>query len=517
MPHAVTLALVNASVLTMQRDQPRAEAVAIAGDRVAAVGTNAEIRSLLPPRTQVVDCQGLTLLPGLNDAHCHLLGLARRLQDLDCGPHRAPSISVLQALVCERTAAQTDGSWVRGYGYDDLRLAERRHPNRWDLDAASPRNPVWLEHRSGHAATLNSLAIDLAGIHRETPDPPGGIIERDTTTGEPTGILFEMRLFLRQRLGNIRNPQDFEAGMMAAGQLLNCYGITSVQDAGADNGLERWRTLQRVQSDGSVSCRITMFAGVDRLDEVTAALLHYGHGSQWLRVGHSKIVLTLTSGTLHPSASELAILVEESHRRGFPVALHCIEEEAIEAAADVLTDCRHSSLTDRIEHCAEGTPPLVHAVKSSQAAVVTNPGFLYLNGDSYRANVQLRLLPYLYPSGALHRAGITVAFGSDAPVSDPNPWYGIYGAVTRCDSNGNPLPMKDSVDQTVSVEDALQMYTAAAASVEGTSREKGSIAPGNLADMVLLDDDPLSVEPRALLQLQSLMTIVGGNIVWSKI
>ena len=518
----VTLALINANVLTMQRNHPPVEAVSVSGDRIVDIGSNSDIRRAISQRTQVIDCRGLTLLPGFNDAHCHLPGLARRLQDLDCGPERVSSIPELQALVRQWTEALPPGTWVRGHGYDDLRMAEGRHPNRWELDFAAPENPVWLEHRSGHASALNSLALGLAGIHRETPDPPGGVIERDTATGEPTGTLFEMRSFLRLRLGNLRSTQEFEDGMRSAGRLLSGYGVTSVQEAGAENGITRWRTFQRLQSRGVLPCRITMFAGVNRLEEFAGAGLRFGSGGHQLRLGHAKIMLTLTSGELHPSSSELAGLVSEAHRRGFPTAIHCIEEEAIGAAAETLAACRHPALTDRIEHCAEGTPPLIDAIGRSSAAVVTNPGFLYHNGDSYRENVKARFLPHLYPSGALHHAGVAVAFGSDAPVIDPNPWPAIYSAVTRCDANGIPLSAEEfSAEeigcQTVSVEEALRMYTVAAAGVEGTSNEKGCIAPGNLADMALVDTDPLSVRQEDLPSVQTVMTIVGGGVVWSKI
>ena len=525
----VTLALLNANVLTMQRDRPRVEAVAVAEDRIVAVGSNADIRRLSSAHTRIIDCHGLTLLPGFNDAHCHLPGLARRSQDLDCGPQRALSILVLLALVRQWAAARPAGRWVRGHGYDDLRMAEGRHPNRWDLDVAAPENPVWLEHRSGHASALNSPALELAGIHRETPDPPGGVIERHLETGEPTGVLFEMRSFLRQRLGNTRSPQEFEEGMRAAGQLLNRYGITSAQDAGADNGIERWRSFRQLQSNGALSCRITMFAGVGQLDELAAIPSHsggglgwgrsaFGSGDYWLRLGHAKIMLTLTSGALSPSVPELAKLVAGAHRWGFPVAIHCIEEKAIAAAAEVLAATRHPALVDRLEHCAEGAPHLVDAVRTCGAAVVTNPGFLYQNGTSYRENVEPRLLPHLYPVGVLHRAGVAVAFGSDAPVIDPNPWPAIYSAVTRRDIDGGALSSNGSdASQTVDVETALQMYTIAGAIAEGLGAEKGTIAPGKLADMVLVNTDPLTAEPEDLAGVETVMTVVEGRVVWSKI
>ena len=422
---------------------------------------------------------------------------------------------------------------MRGFGYDDLRMAEGRHPNRWELDAAAPDCPIWLEHRSGHAAALNSRALELAGIRFDTPDSPGGVIERDPYTGEPTGVLFEMRSFLRERLGNIRSPQEFADGMRAAGRLLASYGITSAQDAGADNGIERWRTFRRLQSEGVLPCRITMFAGAERLEELAAAGLSYGSGDNRLRLGHAKIMLTLTAGALHPSPVELTALVSDAHGRGFPVAIHCIEEEAIAVAAEVLAANGDSRLrlhplpnpppegkgilvVDRIEHCAEGTPHLVDAVRRTGAAVVANPGFIYYNGVAYRENVAARLLPHLYPAGALHRAGVTVAFGSDAPVIDPNPWPAIYGVVTRRASDGRLLSGDGPGEQAVSVADALRMYTVAAAEVEGTAADKGSIAPGKLADMVLVDADPMAVEFGKLPEIRAVAAIVGGAVVWNE-
>ena len=517
MTREVNLTLVNARVVTLDPARPFAEAVAVAGNRIAAVGSEAEIGPLVTSDASVIDCQGLTLLPGFNDAHIHLPGLARRLQDLDCGPQRAPTIAALQALVRERVTTLDAGRWVRGHGYDDRRMAEGRHPSRWELDSASPGRPVWLEHRSGHAAAMNSRALELAGIRLETPDPPDGVIERDPETGEPTGVLFEMRGFLRQRLGTVRGPEEFKAGMRAAGELLMRYGITSAQDAGADNGIERWHTLRRLQSEGALRCRVTMFAGAERLGEFAYAGLHFGHGDDRLRLGHAKIMLTLTTGALHPSESDLRLLVAKAHRQGFPVAIHCIEKEAIAAAAAALAVSRAPGLADRIEHCAEGTPELVEAVRRSGAAVVTNPGFIYHNGASYREDVDGRLLPHLYPAGALRGAGVEVAFGSDAPVIDPNPWRAIYSAVTRRDSEGVPLTGSCPTAQVVSVEEALRMHTMDGARVEGASAVKGSIEAGKLADFVLVDADPMTTEPENLGDIRAVMTVVDGEVAWSKL
>ena len=510
----IGLIIVNANVLTMDPDRPRAEAVAIAGTHIVAVGGNADIRRLASSSAGTIDCQGRTLLPGCNDAHIHLPGLARRLHDLDCSPRHAPSVSALQLLVRRQTEDLQSGIWVRGFGYDDLQLAERRHPDRQDLDAVAPNNPVWLQHRSGHASVLNTLALEVAAIHHETPDPPGGVIEREPSTGEPTGVLLDCESLLRQRLGRIRSTEEFDDGMRAAGRLLASYGITSVQDAGADNGVDRWETFRRLQSDGALPCRITMFAGIRRLNEVADAGLSYGSGDDRLRLGHAKIMLTLTSGKLHPSPAELRDMILLAHGMGFPVAIHCIEEDAIAAAAAMLAAYREPQLRDRIEHCAEGTPGLIEEVRRSGALVVTQPGFVYHNGMSYRENVEPRLRPHLYPAGGLARAGVGTAFGSDAPVIDPDPWPAIYSAVTRRASDGQPLA--DADQQAVSVGQALRMYTLEAANAEVMENGKGSIAPGKLADLVLVEPDPLSVNRECLPDIRTILTIVGGSVIWEK-
>ena len=512
----ITLVLVNANVLTMQPSHPRAEAVAIAGGRIVAVGSNADIRPLAHSASAVIDCHGCTLIPGFNDAHCHLPGLARQLQDLDCSPRRANSIPALQDLIRTWAAQRAAGSWIRGHGYDDLQMVEGRHPTRWDLDVATPDHPVWLEHRSGHAISLNSMALELAGIRRETPDPPGGVIERDSRTGEPTGTLFEMRSFLRRRVGQLRTRHEFDEGMLEAGKLLSQYGITSVQDAGPDNSIDRWETFRRLHSEGLLDLRTTMFAGGGHLQEFVREGMSFGSGDHFLRLGHAKIIATLTSGALHPDCDELKEMVEEAHRLGFPVAIHCIEEETIRTVAGVLAAHQQPGLTDRIEHCAEGTPEVIETVRNSGAMVVTNPGFLYDNGVSYRSNVEARILPHLYSAGALLRAGIPVAFGSDAPVSSPNPWLGIYSAVTR--RAGDRLPLSDTASSEipVAVGEAMRMYTTDAARAEGTAGKKGMIAPGMLADLALIDADPLASDPEQIPDMQTAMTIIGGNIVWSK-
>ena len=475
------LLLTNARVLTMDTRQPLAEAVAIRGEYIIAVGSRSESASLKRPNTRVIDCQGLTLLPGFIDAHCHLLALASSLTGIDCSPEDTPSIVELKKSILKQAQITPVGHWIRGYGYDERSLVERRHPNRTDLDEVAPQHPVRLNHRSGHATVLNTLGLKLAGIHRDTADPVEGVIERDGVTGQPTGVMLEMSGFLRDRLGSKGDPAEFEAGVAKANQNLLKYGVTSVQDAGPGNDLARWSTFQDLVTTEKLQARVTMMAGATHLEEFAAAGVSWGGGDDQLRLGHAKIMLTLTTGSLQPDAEELGRLVAAAHRAGFPVAIHAVEAEAVAAAAQTLQ--KHPGIApsqepgrpalgiapDRIEHCSECPPELIAQVKRSGAAVVTQPGFIYWNGDSYLERVEPGLLPYLYPIGALARAGVPIGFGSDAPVIDPNPWPGIYSAITRLTRQGSHLfngAGSPGIRQ-IAVLDALRMYTVGGAWAEG--------------------------------------------------
>ena len=547
------LLLLNAKVLTMSQRQPVADAVAVQGQRILAVGSRKDLAALAGPKTQTIDCQGMTLLPGFNDAHCHVMATAAALQGVDCSPGAVSSIQGLRQAVRNRADEIQQGDWIRGFGYDDLALKERRHPTRWDLDQAAPNNPVRLDHRSGHATVMNSLGLAQAGIHRDTPDTMEGVIHREDATGEPTGLLLEMGGFLAERLGNLRTEDDQEKGVSRLSRRLLSYGITSVQDAGPQNNPDRWIAFKKLQTSGRFAPRITMMAGSPYLNDFLAEGLTWGSGNQWLRQGHLKIMLTLTTGQLHPDPDTLSHLISEARKAGFPVAIHAIETEAVAAAAQGLGEIPSDSVEsldglaigpnplykggeevghkwgqeggygvggprDRIEHCSECPPDVAALVRRSGAVVATQPGFVYWNGDNYLERVEPSKLEGLYPVGGLSRSGVSVAFGSDSPVIDPNPWPGVYSAVTGLTRTGQSLRgdhnRGPASSQSVSVTSALHMYTLGAAYAEGTQGTKGSIEPGKLADLTLVDADVAGLEPSGLKQVRPVLTIIEGRLVW---
>ena len=492
------------------------DALAVAGGRIAGVGRYADLAALAGPDTEVIDCGGRAIVPGLDDAHCHPLAAARAAASVDCRPAATPDVAaVLNAL---RAAAATtpDHAWVRGYGYDDSSIGLGRHLRRDDLDAVSRRRPVRVEHRSGHACVLNTAGLRAAGIGRNTPEPPGaGVIVRDAA-GEPTGLLLEMSAWLRENAGTASKDEadDFRATLRRFGQRLLAYGITAVTDAGPENGAARWPAWADAINHGAFPLRVTMMAGAGRLAEMRAAGRRYGDTAcgGMLRLGHAKIMLTASAGVLHPHPAALAELVGTAHRAGYPVAIHAVERDAIVAAALALLDApplagagpvaglhaRDRQARDRIEHCAECPPDVAELVRQSGAWAVLNPGFLYYDGERYQATVPPELMPHLYPTGALAAMGIPLSFGSDAPVIEPNPWAALAAAVTRRPAGGASLGGL----AVPSVGAALRIHA-------GGRR----IAAGQPADLAVVEPNPLAVAPADLPATRAAAVIINGRIV----
>ena len=514
------LILTNARVLTMERQKPQAWFVAVAGGKIAGTAGIEEAQGFKGPHTREIDCRGMTLVPGFNDAHCHLMSLASSLRSIDCRPDRASSIPQIVEAIKQRAEETPEGSWIKGFGYEEFYLAERRHPTRWDLDRAAPLHPVRLDHRTGHASVLNSRGLDLLGISRYAPDPPDGVVERDTAEGEPTGVLFEMSGYLRRGMGRggttPLSENELLDGVKKANCLLLSSGITAIQDASPGNDLDRWETFRKLKDRGHLTPRVTVMIGAPHMSSFLHGGLTPDGDGEGLRLGAVKVMLSLTTGALHPHREELKRIILEAQKQRLQLAFHAVEEEAVEAAADVLLyaqehvpvrDARH-----RIEHCSECPPRVLQKLKRCRAVVVTQPSFIYHNAEKYLALVDQELLPYLYPIGSLDRAGIPVAAGSDAPVTHPDPLLGMYCAVTRKSKGGASL----YPSQAVPAETALRMHTLNAAYASFEEGKRGSIAPGKLADLALLDRDPTAVEPKEIKDIKVTMTMVGGELVWER-
>lgn len=484
------------------------DAVAVGAGRIAAVGRFAELSGGVGPATAVIDCGGRTVIPGLVDDHCHIFATAARGTQVDCRHSAAANVAAVIAAL-RAALSSGGGEWVRGYGYDDSPAGLGRHLNRRDLDAVSRTRPVRVDHRSGHAVVLNSAGLAAMGIGAGSADPPGGVSVRDAA-GHPDGLLLEPAAWVwPTRPAAADAGPNYPDGLSKLGRRLLRYGITAVTDAGAGNGIAKWRALDAAARDGALPLRITMMAGWNQIPELQAAGLAYGDtaGGGMLTLGHAKIMLTASGGALRPDPERLAEMVRQAHNAGYPAAIHAVEQDAVVAAALAIMDAGRNDGTisqsnapqagfrDRIEHCAECPPEVAELVRQSGAQVVGNPAFLHYDGERYARTVESALLPHLHPMGALYAMGVPVAFGSDAPVVEPNPWAGMAAAATRKSADG------------IALGGAAMPSVRVALGRHAGGRRIGVGQPADLAVVALPTVDELPAARAAL-------TIVNGCLAW---
>jgi predicted amidohydrolase YtcJ len=508
------LILKNANVLTIDPDCPSAELVAIKGNRVWLVGGNEVLAQVKGTQTRVIDCHGRTVVPGFNDAHCHMFSFIRKLGSLDLSPSSVGSITEIKAAIRHRAQSLAPGKWLTGNDYNDFYLVEKRHPNRWDIDEVAPYHPVVLTHRSLHACVLNSMALSLAGITRETVEPPGTLIDRDIKTGEPSGLLFEMLGHIREGVMPLLSDEDLAQGIALANQHYLSMGITSVQQASATGDLARWQAIKRFKDSGKLKSRVYMMFGIDALSQFQSANLTFGSGDSQLRLGGVKVMLNETRGELQPPQLELNQQALDVHRAGFQLAIHCFEPSTVEAA---ITALEYINLQlpaigrrHRLEHCSECPPRLLKRLTKLEAMVVTQPSFLYYSGERYLATIPPTRLRWLYRIKSFLDCGLVVAGSSDSPVVPDNPLVGICAAVTRRAESGQEL----SPQERISAKQALAMYTTNAAYASFEEDIKGAITPGKLADMVVLSADLLKSPPKQIKDIRVEMTIIDGRVEW---
>jgi predicted amidohydrolase YtcJ len=509
-----TFILSQATVLTMDPQQPRAEAVAMRHGRLVAVGTNSAVLRLRGPGTTVLDCRGATVLPGFIDAHLHLRAYISTLLGIDCSPRVVRHIHQLQTLLQAHSRRVPPGQWLVGHGYDDFELAERRHPTRWDLDLVTPQHPVRLAHRSRHAWLLNSAALTQLGMTRDFVAPPGGVVGRDPATGEPTGLLIDMDRYLRQRLPPVTTSEAYQQGVRQASQALLAAGVTTVQDASRSNDLAACDTFQKWMIAGALHPRLSLLLGASALPAAVAAGVKPGAYAPALHVHGIKIRLDEASGALYPPQEILNAQVCEAHRHGFPVAIHAVDIPALISALHAIrlaqarwprTDIHH-----RIEHAALCPEVCLDELAELQVTVVTQPAFLWHHGRRYSAEIAPEQQPWLYRVRSLLDRGVSVAGSSDAPVIPPQPLQGIQAAVTRQTPDGQII----GPQERVAVDTALGLFTQGAARACCLDAEVGSLTPGKRADLVVLEVDPRQVPAAEIQQIPVRMTFVDGVVQW---
>jgi len=531
--------LVNARVLTMAGDRA-AEAVAIADGRVLAVGSDAEIRALAGPGTVVEDLGGATVMPGLIDAHNHLLMTGQILQQVQLYDCR----SIDDILDRVRTAVEKapPGTWILGRGWDESLLAEKRHPNRHDLDRVAPDHPVVL-HRVWNRLVANSRAIELAGISRETPDPPAdqpyaGGFERDAE-GEPTGLFRDRAKELISSAVPAMGLDDLVSAIETACREYNRLGLTAVSEPGLSP--EQMRAFHEAELRGVLTVRTAMsIAGWgfgaqkdDALirDRLANVGVMGGFGDDLLWIDGVKLMPdggagdrtakmydpyegeTENRGTWTVPPDDLVGHIQWAHEHGYAMDIHTCGDEAQDVAVAAFgraqETCPNLRLRHRVHHAYLPTDQALTTMARHQIpAVVSNP-FLWSLGESYITSLGRERASRMMPMRTYLNRGVPLAGSSDSPVATHNPWIGIASAISRTTVQGTEL----GPDERLTPDEALQMYTTGGAFVIHREATLGMLEPGKHADLIILDCDPRERTPAELVGIEARATMVGGQWV----
>ncbi len=523
---AADLVLLNGKIITVDPADTIAQAVAVKDGLIQAVGTNDEVTGLVGEATRVVDLGGKPVTPGLIDAHNHfqVMGLMNGYY-VPLLPPEVVTVQDLQARLTEAVAQTPEGEWVKGYF---MFIQGVGLPTRHDLDAVSPNHPIWILQQGGHYGSANSLALEIAGITADTPDPVGGLIGRDPN-GEPDGIFYNHRAMdlLRQHVP--RYTQEMvQENILSTQPLFAACGVTSFQDNNV-RGTDTVATYLDVGKRGGMYLRGAVYHTLEWPGDLDRALYEMEHyEDEFMRFAGFKFLLDgqLTMAYCHePHNGErwdmptwnpqtFKDAVRALHDTGLQICVHCAGDAATDLTLDAFEEAMNgnprSDPRHRIEHAVITKPESTQRMRDLGVVVSTQPQFIRLGGDGYadlfgeeRARRAIVTREWL-------DAGVTVALGSDSPST---PWYTpqvtLFGAVTRVTfSNQRFEP-----DQALTIQEALRAHTMGSAYAAHEEDVKGSVEVGKMADLAVWGEDPYTAPVQRLWQIPVEMTLVGGEIV----
>ena len=538
----------NGTILTMDSGGSQAQALAVRGETILAVGSDAEIMALADPHTVVTDLRGRTMLPGFIDGHSHFVsaGLMAATQlDLSSPPvGGVKNIAEIKGLIRAKAAETPKGEWILGFGYDDTGLEDKRHPLASDIDEVAPEHPVLLRHVSGHLSACNSLALAKANYTKDTPDPVGGVIRRDEH-GNPNGVLEEPPA-REPVFRHIPAPTeaDWMEGIKAACAAYTAKGVTTAQDGFTATG--DWGALKRAHELGLLRNRVQILPGLGCCDlnqftshasgtPLTAdrkislgAVKHLVDGSLQCYTGclsnpYHKIIYDLPDGPMwrgyiQENPEGFIDRIVALHRQGWQIAIHGNGDEAIQLILDAYEEAQkrypRADARHIVIHCQTVREDQLDRIK--RLGVV--PSFFvvhtYFWGDRHR---DIFLGPdrakRISPLRSALKRGILFSNHNDTFVTPIDPLLSVWSAVNRITSSGQVL----GEEYTISVMDALRSVTSWAAYQACEETSKGSLEPGKLADMVVLGDNPLAVDKKAIRDIPVLATIVGNELVYGSL
>lgn len=531
------LVVQNAAILTLDEAGQVASAMAVRDGRILWVGTDEGVAQCETTRAKVVDLGGKTVLPGFIDVHTHAMEWAKGIlrDEMDANYPRVRSITDIVKQVGQRAAAAEPGEWIVGFGWDDKKLEEMRYITRHDLDPVSSENPVYLVHVSGHLSVANTAALRQAGVSADTPDPEGGVIEKDASR-EPTGIVKDTAMNLVARLLP-GDPPDLarRAAKLVSEKALE-VGLTTIHDIWVSP--EDMRGYQDAYQEGDLQVRVQLVPGVrsaEEAEQLAARGLHTGFGDAHLKLGAVKLFADGGMGArtvaIYPppvqgEPDNFGLLIWKSeellraHRSlaeaGWQIVTHAIGDRAIDQVLDsyerLLKELKLEDPRFRIAHCGISTPAIQKRLRELDVLVDGNPAFVYWIGSWFLKYGPGRVR-WSYPGKSYFENGILAGAGSDVGVTPISPWWGLWAATVRQEmSSGEVL----APEERLSVQEALQLYTRNGAYIGLEEDQKGSLEPGKLADFIVVDRNPLAVPPDQLKDIQVLRTFVGGRQVYTR-
>jgi len=519
------LILHNANIYTVNAEEPRAQAVAISRGRIIAIGSDADVLHLGNARTKKIDMSGKTALPGFIDAHSHpAMAGVMHLRMVDCDLR---SIAAIQAALRERAAKTPAGEWVLGFKYDDTKTSDGRPLNVGDLDAAVPDHPVQIEHRGGHTAYCNSLALQKAGIDDKTPEPPGGKIDHDAATGKLSGRVAESARGLLDRVipANLTRD-DHREGVKLISKMLAKTGITSAHEAqGTPTDL---RAYQDAHEAGELLYRAYCFINYRYIDSMIAAGVRTGLGDEWVRVGAMKLVCDGSIsertarlsqpyegrpndyGILVMTESELYSYGRKAHLAGWQIGTHANGDVGIDTTLRVYERLQRENPRHdprfRLEHCTVINDDLVERIKALGAIPTPFSTYVYYHGEKMKYYGTERL-NHMFALRTFLDNGIRATQASDYPPGEFIPMMALQSEVTRADTKGTVWGPK----QKITVEEAVRVGTLHGAYASYEENVKGSLEVNKVADLVVLGRDPMKEDPSTLVTIPVERTMAGGR------
>jgi predicted amidohydrolase YtcJ len=527
------LIVVNAKVYTMDTRMPRAEAFAVTTGRFSAVGSAADVKGLAGKNTQTFDAKGMTVVPGFIDTHNHAGGETLLNEVLVGNPFEVEFVSIRSIIgkLRERAEKTPPGTWVEGFFFDDTKLSDKRPLNRHDLDEVSTEHPVIVRHRGGHTYFYNSKALAMAGITKDTPNPMGGTYDKDEK-GELNGRVTDLASAPFDKVGTrpTYTPAQAEArsrdGIAYISKQFARYGLTSVHHEGGN-----LQAMQDVRARGDLKHRISYEANGRVLEAMIAAGIQTGFGDDWIKFGataehvvdgsFSERTMALSTpypnvtppykGNVTETQQTLNEWVERIHRAGIQVNCHANGDVAIDmyltAAERALQLAPRPNARPKITHCTLVNPDLVRRIKAIGAVPALFTTYAFYNPDKFVYYGQ-EMMKSCMAFRSLLDAGIYAAAGSDFSPGPFAPLMGIQGMVTRKGWDGAVW----GANQKVGVSEAIAINTFNGAWASGEENIKGSITAGKLADYVVLADDPHTVDPEKIKDIQIVRTVVGGTV-----